>query len=128
VSSKREFNNNKGLTIMNLMVKNFLGILVIVFLFIALGQWNHPKFQQKAYDQAKELITADLAEKGEKTGDFLEPPDLDIAFIHAGIVTEGGTKYLYDVGILNPLWIQLSALNLVISPKVEIAGFIKSKP
>jgi len=112
---------------MSLLVKNFLGILVVVFLFVALGQWNHPNFQQKAYIQAKESILFDLAEKGEKPGSFMEP-DFSTDTIHAGIVTEGGTRYLYDVGILNPLLVQLSALNLIISPKVEITGFIKSKP
>jgi len=113
---------------MNFLLKNFLVILVVVFLFVALGQWNHPKFQQKAYDQAKELITADLAEKGEKPGSFIEPPEFSAEFIQTGIETEGGTQYLYDVGILNPVLVQLSALNLIVSPKVEIAGFIKSQP
>ena len=113
---------------MNLLVKNFLVLLLVVFILVALGQWNHPKFQQKAYEQAKELITADLTEKGEKAGSFIEPPDYSGELIHASIETEGGTKYLYDVGILNPVLVQLSALNLIISPNVEIAGFIKSKP
>jgi hypothetical protein len=113
---------------MNMITKNFLGVLVVIFLFVALGQWNHPGFKQKAYEQAKEMIMLDLNAKGEKTGEFLESPDLSADLLHIGIVTAGGTKYLYDVGILNPLWIQLSALNLVFSPKVEIAGFIKSKP
>jgi len=113
---------------MSLLVKNFLGILVVVFLFVALGQWNHPKFQQKAYDQAKLLISDDLAEKGVKADSFVEPPDFSADFIQAQVVTEDGTRYLYDIGIMNPTFIQLSALNLVISPKVEIAGFIKSKP
>ena len=113
---------------MNFLLKNFLVFLLVVFIFVALGQWNHPKFQQKAYEQAKELITADLTEKGEKPGSFIEPPDFSSEFIQAGIETEGGTKYLYDVGILNPVLVQLSALNLFVSPKVEIAGFIKSKP
>jgi len=113
---------------MNLIIKNFLVLLLVIFLFVALGQWNHPKFQQKAYDQAKLLITADLAEKGEKAGSFIEPPDFSADVIQAQVVTEDGTTYLYDIGITNPTFIQLSALNLVISPKVEIAGFIKSKP
>ena len=113
---------------MNMILKNFLGILVVVFLFVALGQWNHPKFQQNAYDQAKELIMLDLAAKGEKAGSFIEPPDYSAEFIQAGIETEDGTKYLYDVGILNSVLVQLSALNLIIPPKVEIAGFIKSRP
>ena len=114
--------------IMNLLVKNFLVLIFVVFIFVALGQWNHPNFQQKAYIQAKEMIIADLAAKGEKTGDFLEPPELSADLIQVGIVTKDGTEYLYDIGIQNPTLIQLSALNLVISPKVEIAGFIKSKP
>ncbi len=113
---------------MSLLVKNFLGILVVVFLFVALGQWNHPKFQQKAYDQAKLLISDDLAEKGVKADSFVEPPDFSADFIQAQVVTEDVTTYLYDIGIMNPTFIQLSALNLVISPKVAIAGFIKSKP
>jgi len=113
---------------MNMITKNFLGILVVVFLFVALGQWNHPSFKQKAYEQAKEMIILDLAAKGGKTGDFLDSPDLSADLLHIGIVTEGGIKYLYDVSILNPLWVQLSALNLVSSPKVEIAGFVKSRP
>ena len=113
---------------MNFIMKNFLVLLFVIFLFVALGQWNHPNFQQKAYDQAKELIMLDLTARGEKTGDFLEPPDLSSDLIQVGIVTEDGTEYLYDIGIQNPTLIQLSALNLVVSPKVEIAGFIKSKP
>ena len=113
---------------MNLLVKNFLGILVVVFLFVALGQWNRPNFQQKAYDEAKELIISDLAEKGEKPVSFIEPSDTPAGIIKAGAVTENDTRYLYDVSILNPLWMQLSALNLVISPKLEITGFIKSGP
>jgi hypothetical protein len=113
---------------MNLIVKNFLGILVVVFLFAALGQWNHAKFQQKAFVQAKEMIMADLAAKGEKTGDFLEPPVLSVDLIQVGVVTNDGTEYLYDIGILNSLLVQLSALNLIVPPKVEIAGFIKSRP
>ena len=117
----------KSQIIMNLLVKNFLVLIFVVFIFAVLGQWNHPKFQQKAYEQAKELIAADLMEKREKAGSFIEPPDYSGEFIHASIETEGGTKYLYDVGILNPVLVQLSALNLIISPKVEIAGFIKSK-
>jgi hypothetical protein len=113
---------------MNLIVKNILGIVIVAFLFVALGQWNQPKFQEKAYDQAKELITADQAEKGEKPGRFIEGSDFSDDLLHVGIVTEGGTKYLYDVSIQNPLWVQLSVLNLVSSPKVEIAGFVKSRP
>ncbi len=113
---------------MNFLLKNFLVLLLVVFIFVALGQWNYPKFQQKAYEQAKELIAADLTEKGEKAGSFIEPPDFSSEFIQAGIETEGGTKYLYDVGILNPVLVQLSALNLFVSPQVEIAGFIKSRP
>lgn len=112
---------------MNLVIKNLFALLVVVFLFVALGQWNHPKFQQKAYDQAKESILFDLAEKGEKPGSFTES-DFSTDIIHVSVVTENGTKYLYDVGVLNPVLVQLSALNLVISPKVEIAGFIKSRP
>ena len=113
---------------MNLMVKNFLGILVVVFLFVVLGQWNHSNFQQKAYDQAKEMIMLDLTAKGEKAGDFLEPPDFSADLFHAEVVTEDGTRYSYDIGIKNPIWIQLSALNLMVPPKVEITGFIKSQP
>jgi hypothetical protein len=113
---------------MNFILKNFLVLLLVIFLFIALGQWNHPNFQQKAYIQAKELIMADLATKGEKTGDFLEPPELSVDLIQVGVVTRGGTEYLYDIDITNPTLIQLSALNLIVSPKVEIAGFIKSQP
>ncbi len=74
------------------------------------------------------MIIADLASKGEKTGNFLKPPELSVDLIQVGIVTKDGTEYLYDIGIMNPIWIQLSALNLVVSPKVEIAGFIKSNP
>ena len=113
---------------MSLLVKNFLGILVVVFLFVALGQWNSANFQQKAYDQAKELIISDLTEKGEKPVSFIDPTNTSAGIIQAGVVTENDTKYLYDVNILNPLWMQLSALNLAISPKLEIAGFIKSGP
>jgi len=109
-------------------MKNVLAILLTVFLFVALGQWNHPKFQQKAYEQAKELIMLDLASKGEKNGDFLEPPDLSPGLIHAGIVTEDGTEYLYEISIQNPLWIQLSALNLMVSPNVEITRVDTSRP
>ena len=113
---------------MSLLVKNFLVFIFVVFIIVALGQWNHPKFLQKAYEQSKELIAADLMEKGEKAGSFIEPPDYSGEFIHASIETEGGAQYRYDVNVLNPLLVQLSALNLIVSPKVEIAGFIKSKP
>ena len=113
---------------MNFLLKNFLVFLLVIFVFVALGQWNHPNYQQKAYDQAKLLISDDLAEKGVKADSFVEPPDFSADFIKAQVVTEDGTTYLYDIGITNPTLIQLSALNLVISPKVEIAGFIKSKP
>lgn len=113
---------------MNIIMKNFFVLLFVIFLFAALGQWNHPNFQQKAYIQAKEMITADLAAKGEKSGNFLEPPELSADLIQVGIITKDGTEYLYDIGIQNPIWIQLSALNLIVSPKVEITGFIKSKP
>ena len=113
---------------MNLIIKNFIVFLLVIFLFVALGQWNYPKFQQKAYDQAKLLITADLAERGEKPGSFIEPPDYSADVIQAQVVTADGVRYLYDIGIISPILIQLSALNLFISPKVEIAGFIKSKP
>ena len=113
---------------MSLIAKNFLAILFTVFLFVALGQWNHPKFQQKAYDQAKELIVIDLTEKGEKPDRFIEPSDYSADLIHAEVVIEDGTRYLYDISITNPTWIQLSALNLITSPKVEITGFIKSRP
>jgi hypothetical protein len=109
------------------MVKNFLGILVVVFLFVVLGQWNHSNFQQKAFEQAKESILFDLAEKGEKPGSFMEP-DFSADLFHAEVVTEDGTRYSYDIGIKNPIWIQLSALNLMVPPKVEITGFIKSRP
>ena len=112
---------------MNLMVKNLLGILVVVFLFVALGQWNHPVFMQKAYGQARELIISDMAEKGEKPETFMEP-DFSTELIQAEVVTEDGTEYLYDISIMNPLWVQLSALNLFISPEVEIVDFSKSKP
>lgn len=113
---------------MSLLVKNFLGILVVAFLFVALGQWNHPKFQQKAYDLAKEAIVFDLEVKGEKAGSFVESPDGFVDLFHVGIVTEKGTEYLYDVSVLNPLWVQLSALNLFISPKVQIIEISKSRP
>jgi hypothetical protein len=123
----KERGYRKGPNNMNFLLKNFLVFLLVVFVFVALGQWNHSKFQQKAYDQAKELIMADLAEKGEIPGSFIEPPDFSAEFIQAGIETEDGTKYLYDIGILNPVLVQLSAMNLIISPKVEIVGFIKSR-
>jgi hypothetical protein len=113
---------------MNFLLKNFLVFLFIIFVFAVLGQWNHLNFQKKAYDQAKLLISDDLAEKGVKADSFVEPPDFSADFIKAQVVTEDGTRYLYDIGIMNPTLIQLSALNLVISPKVEIVGFIKSKP
>ena len=113
---------------MNMIMKNFLVLILVIFLFVALGKWNHPNFQQKAYEQAKELIIIDLTEKGEKEGNFIEPPDFSAEFIHAGIETEGGTKYLYDVSILNPVLVQLSALNLVVTPKVQIVDFNKSQP
>ena len=66
----RGTNNNierKSQIIMNLLVKGFFILLFIIFLFVALGQWNHPNFQQKAYEQAKELIAADLMEKEGKS-------------------------------------------------------------
>lgn len=113
---------------MSLIMKNVFALLIVVFLFVALGQWNHPNFQRKAYDRAKELIVIDLTEKGEKPDRFIEPSDYSADLIHAEVVIENGTRYLYDISITNPTWIQLSALNLIISPKVEIAGFIKSKP
>ena len=113
---------------MNLVIKNVFALLLVVFLFVALGQWNHPNFKQKAYDQARELIISDMAEKGEKPGNLIEPPDFSADLFHAEVVTEDGTRYSYDIGIKNPIWIQLSALNLIVSPKVEIAGFIKSRP
>ena len=128
VSPRLRVERSGGLTDMSLIVKNFLGILVVVFLFVALGQWNHPNFKQKAYDQARELIISDMAEKGEKPGNLIEPPDFSADFFHAEVVTEDGTRYSYDIGIKNPIWIQLSALNLIVSPKVEITGFIKSQP
>jgi len=118
----------KSQIIMNLLVKNFLGFLVVVFLFVALGQWNNPKFQQKAYDLAKEAIVFDLEEKGEKAGDFIESPDGSVDLYHVGIVTEKGTEHLYDVSVLNPLWVQLSALNLMVSPRVEITHVDTSRP
>lgn len=113
----------------NLVLKNFFGILFTVFLFFALGQWNHPNFQQKAYDRAKELITLDLAEKGEKPASFVEPPEYFAGLIKSEVVTvEGGPRYLYDIGITNPVLFQLTALNLVITPKVEITETTKFKP
>ena len=113
---------------MSLIVKNFLGILIVVFLFVALGQWNHPKFQQKAYEQARELIISEMTEKGEKPGTLFAPPDFSADVIHGEVVTEDGTKYFYDISILNPLWVQLSALNLFIPPKVQIVDISKSRP
>lgn len=113
---------------MSLMVKNFIGILVVVFLFVALGQWNSPKFQQKAYDLAKGAIVFDLEEKGEKAANFIESPDGSFAPFQVGIVTEKGIKYLYDVNVLNPLWVQLSALNLIITPEVQIIELGNSQP
>ena len=113
---------------MNLLVKNFIGILVVVFMFVALGQWNHPKFQQKAYEQARELIISELAEKGEKPGTLFAPPDFSADVIHGEVVIEDGTKYLFDTRIVNPLWVQLSALNLFISPKVQVVDISKSRP
>jgi len=107
---------------------NFFILLFVVFIFVALGQWNHPHFQQKAYDRAKELITVDLTEKGEKPESFIEPADLSTDPIHAEVVTEDGNGYLYDIAITNPVLIQFSALNLVVSPKVKIISFIKSRP
>ncbi|UCF87966.1 MAG: hypothetical protein JSV70_05930 [bacterium] len=117
-----------GLTIMNLFFKNFFAILLVVFLLVALGQWNHPAFLQKAYDQGKEMVHMDLNERGEKPASFMVPESLSTDPIHAEVVTEDGTRYYYDISIANHILIQLSALNLVISPKVEIAGFIKSNP
>jgi hypothetical protein len=114
---------------MNFLLKNLLVLLFVVFLFVALGQWNHPNFQQKAYEIAKELIIMDLTEKGEKARRFVEPPEYSTDLIQAEVVTEDDrARYLYDIGIKNPIWIQLSALNLMVPPKVEIAGFIKSRP
>ena len=113
---------------MNLIMKNFIGLLIVAFLFVALGQWNHPNFQQKAYAQAKELIMLDFTGKGGKNGEFMESPDLSSDLIHVGIVTEDSTEYLYDVGIMNPLWVQLSALNLMVSPKVQIVASSKTQP
>ena len=113
---------------MNFMLKNFFILLFVIFVFVALGQWNHPRFQQKAYDKAKELIIIDLTEKGEEPGTFIEPSDLSSDPLHSGIVTEGGVEYLYDIRILNPLWLQLSALNLVVPPKVQIADVSKPQP
>ena len=113
---------------MNFLVKNFIGFLVVTFLFVALGQWNHPKFQEKAYDQAKEMIMLDLAAKGGENVKFIESPDLSSDIIHAAIVTEDGTEYLYDVSITNPVLVQLSALNLFVTPKVQIVDVKTSKP
>jgi len=114
---------------MNFLLKNFLALLFVIFVFVALGQWNHPQFQQKAYEQAKELIITDLTKLGEKPGSFVEPPEYSAGVIQAKVVTgDGGTRYLYNIAITNPALFQLSALNLVITPKVEITGFIKSKP
>ncbi|MCJ7499278.1 hypothetical protein MUP29_03385, partial [bacterium] len=76
----------------------------------------------------KELILLDFIAKGENSGDFLEPPDLSTDPIHAVIVIEGGAEYRYDVNVLNPLLVQLSALNMVISPKVQIVDSSKSQP
>jgi hypothetical protein len=113
---------------MRFLLVNFFVLLFLIFVFVALGQWNHPNFQQKAYDQGKELISMDLNERGEKPASFMVPADLSADPIHAEVVTEDGTRYFYDIRIANPTLIQLSALNIVVSPRVEITGFIKSRP
>jgi hypothetical protein len=110
-----------------LIVINFFSLLIMTFLFVALGQWNHGRFQERAYAQGRELIRVHLSSRGEMVGHFIEPPDLSVDVIHAGVITAGDLRYVYDLGIKNPLWVQLTALNLVISPKVEILAFSGSQ-
>ena len=99
-----------------------------MFLFVILGQWNHPKFQEKAYVQVKESIMLDFTANGGKNGEFIEPFDISPGLFHAGVVTQDGTKILYEVSITNPVLVQLSALNLIVSPKIQIIANEKSIP
>ena len=57
---------------MNSLLKNFFVFVIVMFLFIALGQWNYPKFQEKAFIQAREAIFLDHKANGGKEGEFIE--------------------------------------------------------
>ncbi|MDT8396787.1 MAG: hypothetical protein RRA32_10150 [bacterium] len=113
---------------MNLLLKNFLVLVLVMFLFVALGQWNHQHFQQKAYSRAKELIMLDFSAKGGKNGKFIEPTDIFSDPIRIGLTAGDGGEYLYDVGITNHLLVQFSALNLFFSPKVQVTAVETSQP
>ena len=113
---------------MNFLLKNFLVFVLVMFLLIVLGQWNHPKFQQKALDQGKEMVMQDLAAKGKSGGELVEPADTSKDIIRIVIVEADGARYLYDMSIINPVLVQLTALNLFVSPKVQIVEIETSRP
>jgi hypothetical protein len=113
---------------MNFLLKNFLVFVFVMFILVALGQLNHPKFQEKAYVQAKESIMLDFTVNGGKNGQFIEPFNISPELFHAGVVTEDGKKFLYEVSITNLVLVQLSALNLFVAPKVRVTQITTSEP
>jgi hypothetical protein len=113
---------------MNFLLKNFLVLVFVMFLLVALGQWNLPKFQEQAYVQARESIMLDFTAGGGKNGEFIEPFDISPELFHAGVVTPDGTKFLYEVSITNPVLVQLTALNMFVAPKVRVTEIKTSEP
>lgn len=113
---------------MNFLLKNFFILVFVMFLLVGLGQWNHSKFQEKAYVQVKESIMLEFKAKGGKGGEFIEPFDFTGDLFHAGVVTPDGTKFLYEVSITNPVLVQLTALNLFVAPKVQVTEIKTSEP
>jgi hypothetical protein len=70
----------------------------------------------------------DFTANGGKNGQFIEPFDISPELFHAGVVTEDGTKFLYEVSITNPVLVQLTALNLFVAPKVQVTEIKTSEP
>ena len=98
---------------------NFFILIFVVFVFTALGQWNGANFQRQAAEKARDLMIADLEDRGLKVSSVIEP-DISMGSIQIGSVTEDGRRIDYEIGITNPDWVQLSALNLLVEPKLAI--------
>ena len=99
-------------------------IALFAVLFVGIGILNIQNYQDRAIAKSEDLLTEHFANRNEVLDDLVHP-DYSLGSIEIGAITDKDTYYV-AVGDVTPLWVQITALNLFITPKIEI-GSIEPK-
>ncbi len=107
---------------MNLQAKKLFitifSIVLFIVLFLVIGILNVHNYQDRTISQSKIVLVEYFEKRNEILKDLINP-DYSLGMIEINAITDKDTYYVV-VHDMIPIWITFTALNLFISPRIEI--------